>query len=187
MLQSRPITWGRQRHRPPNGSQVSLSAPTSWQPQGNAPLLKKADRDAAEARQKGEEVEGLQEKRGLVKPQRGRSSSSTPSCHRPDGEAVLATGADEIIRSVQRFFAQEAGAVTPLRNHEHVILHIEDTSDDRWQTCDKTGKAAKPDKSCKVLPRFLVLPLRERLRVLFRSLVFTLPHDGSWSFTSCLI
>ncbi|TNN80045.1 hypothetical protein EYF80_009696 [Liparis tanakae] len=60
MEQSRPITSGRQRHWPPNWSQVSLSAPTSWQAQGIAPLLKKADRDTAELRQNGEAVDGLQ-------------------------------------------------------------------------------------------------------------------------------
>lgn len=65
--QSRPITFGRQRHWPPNNSQASLSAPTSWQAQGMAPLLRKADRDTAELRQNGEAVEGLEEKeRGRV-------------------------------------------------------------------------------------------------------------------------
>lgn len=67
MEQSRPITCGLQRHWPPNGSQVSLSAPTSWQAQGMAPLLRKADRDTAELRQNGEAAEGLEEEeRGRV-------------------------------------------------------------------------------------------------------------------------
>lgn len=64
MEQSRPITFGLQRHWPPNGSQASLSAPTSWQAQGTAPLLRKADRDMAEPRQNGAAAEGLEEERG---------------------------------------------------------------------------------------------------------------------------
>lgn len=74
MVQSRPITFGRQRHWPPNGSQVSLSAPTSWQPHGKAPLLKNADRDTAEVRQKAEEVEELQERHKL--PFHGETTST---------------------------------------------------------------------------------------------------------------
>lgn len=62
MEQSRPITLGRQWHWPPKGWQVSLSAPLWWQPQGSAPLLKNAEREMAERRQKGEEVEGLWER-----------------------------------------------------------------------------------------------------------------------------
>lgn len=58
MEHSRPITFGLQWHWPPNCSQVSLSAPSSWQAQGIAPLLKKADRDTAELRQNGEAEDG---------------------------------------------------------------------------------------------------------------------------------
>lgn len=79
MEQSRPITFGRQWHWPPNASQASLSAPTSWQAHGTAPLLKKADRDTAELRQNGEALGKLQggrgeRKRGSVAPGRGTST-----------------------------------------------------------------------------------------------------------------
>lgn len=49
---------------------MSLSAPTSWQPQGRAPLLKKADRETAELRQNGEAEElrgrGEEEEGGVI-------------------------------------------------------------------------------------------------------------------------
>lgn len=36
-------------------------------------------------------------------------------------KAVLATVADEVIRFIQRFLVQVAGAVARLRNHQHII------------------------------------------------------------------
>lgn len=80
---------------------MSLSAPTSWQAQGNAPLLKKADRETAELRQKGEAVEGLEGGRqGGRGEKRGREEEEDRQVQTPltDGSAELLCCRDTDLR-----------------------------------------------------------------------------------------